>query len=170
MAALFNFEYPAVRFICDKDPSKCSELGLHNIGGHYQAGTSVRSITHFRQIFEAKRFQLFDHGSADENVKAYGQADVPEIDLQAFSDVPIGLFCGNSDLLVSPGDYLWLRDELKKGRNCTFFREYDLGHLGLVIPEEKTIFWDMLALARMYNPGAGKNNDEGIRAPHGLDD
>ena len=61
--APFNVEYPAVRLICDQDPSKCSELGLHNIGGHYQAGTSVRSITHFRQILQAKRFQFYDYGS-----------------------------------------------------------------------------------------------------------
>ena len=54
-------------------------------------------------------------------MKAYGQADAPEINLQAFSDVPIGLFFGETDMLVAPGDYMWLRDELVKGNNCTFF-------------------------------------------------
>eukprot|EP00354_Favella_ehrenbergii_P009296 CAMPEP_0170477390 /NCGR_PEP_ID=MMETSP0123-20130129/18684_1 /TAXON_ID=182087 /ORGANISM="Favella ehrenbergii, Strain Fehren 1" /LENGTH=144 /DNA_ID=CAMNT_0010749139 /DNA_START=568 /DNA_END=999 /DNA_ORIENTATION=- len=143
--APFNVEYPAVRFICDRDPTQCSELGLHNIGGHYQAGTSVRTISHFRQILQAKRFQYYDHGTAEENQKAYGTEQVPEIDLQSFSDIPIGLFFGKSDLLVSPGDYLWLRDELVKANNCAFFKEYNIGHLGLVIPKDKTLFYDLLA-------------------------
>lgn len=89
---------------------------------------------------------------------------MPEIDLQSFSDVPIGLFCGKTDLLVSPGDYMWLRDELMKNSNCTFFREYDLGHLGLVVPKDKSIFMDLLALAIEHNPDTGL-----IRAPPGYD-
>ena len=60
--------------------------------------------------------------------------------------MPIGLFCGKGDHFVAPQDYIWLRDELSKENNCKYFKEYDLGHLGLVIPKEKTIFLDMLAL------------------------
>ena len=56
ITAPFNLEYPAIRFVCDKEPSKCSDLGLHNVGGHYQAGVSTRCIAHYRQIYEAKRF------------------------------------------------------------------------------------------------------------------
>lgn len=52
-----NFERAFLWLYCDGDPSKCSDLGMHNIGGHYQAGTAVRCITHFRQCYEAKRFQ-----------------------------------------------------------------------------------------------------------------
>ena len=57
--------------------------------------------------------------------------------------MPIGLFCGKTDLLVSPGDYTWLKDELTASNNCVYFREYDLGHLGLVIPRDKAIFYDL---------------------------
>ena len=35
MTAPFNLEYPAIRFASDSDPSKCSDIGLHNFGGHY---------------------------------------------------------------------------------------------------------------------------------------
>lgn len=67
MTAPFNFEHLFLKLITDSEPDKCSELGMHNIGGHYQAGTSVRCITHFRQIYESKRFQYFDFGDADKN-------------------------------------------------------------------------------------------------------
>ena len=150
MTAPIPFEKVFLKYICDTDPSKCSELGLHNVGGHYQAGTSVRCITHYRQIFESKCFQLFDFGDQEKNMAEYGQDGPPEIDLQAFSDVPIGLYVGKTDMFVSPGDYNWLREELIKERNCAYFREYDLGHLGLVIPEDKAIFYDLLALTNKF--------------------
>ena len=75
---------------------------------------------------------------------------MPEINLQSFKDLPISLLCGKSDLLVSSGDYTWLKNELMKANNCAYFKEYDLGHLGLIIPKEKTIFFDMLALVKRF--------------------
>ena len=112
LTAPLNLEHVFLKFFCDAEPSKCSELGLHNVGGHYEAGTSVRCLTHYRQIYEAKRFQYFDYEKAEKNREAYGQDGPPEIDLQAFSDMPIGMFFGKTDLFVSPGDYNWLKDEL----------------------------------------------------------
>ena len=43
-----------------------------------------------------------------------------------------------------------MKDELVKENNCAYFKEYDLGHIGLVIPKEKRIFLDMLALLKNY--------------------
>jgi len=80
------------------------------------------------------------------NEEVYGQAEVPEVNLQSFKDVPIGLFCGKTDLATSHGDYFWLRDELIKAKNCQYFKEYMLGHFGLLFPRDKTIFYDLLAL------------------------
>ena len=84
MTAPFNFEHAFLKLFTDEDPGKCSELGMHNIGGHYQAGTAVRCITHFRQMYEAKRFQYYDHGDRLINQEVYGQDSPPEIDLQTF--------------------------------------------------------------------------------------
>ena len=65
--------------------------------------------------------------------------------------MPIAMLCGIGDHLVAPEDYTWLKDELVKENNCSYFKEYDLGHLGLVIPKEKTIFMDMLALLENFS-------------------
>ena len=35
LTAPINIEYPAVMWVADQDPSLCSDLGLHNAGGHY---------------------------------------------------------------------------------------------------------------------------------------
>ena len=41
-----------------------------------------------------------------------------------------------------------------KKNNCAFYKEYDLGHIGLVIPKEKSIFMDMLALLMRHTEDA----------------
>ena len=46
---------------------------------------------------------------------------------------------------------MWLKDELTKNQNCRYFKEYDLGHLGLIIPKDKTIFFDMLAQVKRHS-------------------
>ncbi len=49
------------------------------------------------------------------------------------------MICGTSDNLSSPPDYLWLRDELKAdNKNNVEFIEYGNGHLGLLMPKNKS--------------------------------
>mmetsp|Transcript_29274 Transcript_29274/g.38984 ORF Transcript_29274/g.38984 Transcript_29274/m.38984 type:complete len:96 (+) Transcript_29274:947-1234(+) len=66
------------------------------------------------------------------------------------------MFCGREDLLVSPEDYTWLRDELMEGGNVSYFKEYDLGHMGVIIPKDRTPLYDMLAVAKHFNEKDGK--------------
>ena len=61
------------------------------------------------------------------------------------------MFCGITDKLASPHDYMWLRDELTANNNCIFYKEYDFGHLAFLMPGEKTLFHDMFALMKRYN-------------------
>ena len=35
MTAPFNIEYHFLKNITDEDPSKISDLGVYNVGGHY---------------------------------------------------------------------------------------------------------------------------------------
>lgn len=138
-----------MKYLDGSDPNTCTDIGLHNFGGQMFAGASVRCVAHYRQIYEAKRFQYYDFGE-ERNMKEYGQSGPPEIDLQAFSDMDIGLFCGKTDYHVMPGDYHWLRDSLKKNNNLAYFKDYNLGHTGLLIPKDKTVFYDMLALLKKF--------------------
>jgi len=101
----------AMRVICGTIPQLCN-FGLYLITdedpsvndpdrtpvylGHFPSGTSLRSLDHYGQILNAKKFQRMDYGSY-KNKQVYGQSTPPEIDLQHISQVPIGLFVGNTD-------------------------------------------------------------------------
>ena len=64
--------------------------------------------------------------------------------------MPIALFGGKKDRLASPGDYLWLRDQL--GETVVKFEELDLGHLGLLMPEDTSYFNQIGELLHHYSP------------------
>ena len=96
----------------------------------------------------------------EQNAIKYGQDIPPEISLQTFSDLPIALFCGAGDKLASPHDYMWLRDELVLQNNCVFYKEYDFGHLAFLMPADKTMFHEMFALIKRYNPLYRRNEEQ----------
>ena len=136
--------------LSDDDPAKISSEAFKNYLGHFPAGTSFMCADHFRQMMLAERFQRYDHG-VEKNLEKYGSETPPEISLATFSDLPIALFCGSGDKLASPHDYMWLRDELVAHNNCIYYKEYDMGHLAFLMPADKTIYREMLALIKRYN-------------------
>ena len=56
--------------------------------------------------------------------------------MENISDLNLLMICGTEDLLASPKDYIWLHDQLKDRNNITF-KEYDLGHTGLMMPKDE---------------------------------
>jgi len=104
---------------------------------------------HFKQILLSKKFQKFDYGK-DENLKRYNSAAPPEYDLSQIKEVPIALFCGSKDQLASKDDYLWLREQLLD--TLCYFKEFNLGHMGFLIPPNRQHFYEMLELCKAYNP------------------
>lgn len=74
------------------------------------------------------------------------------------------MFCGATDKLASPHDYMWLREELVSNNNCVFYKEYDFGHLAFLVPSDKTIIHDMFALAKRYNPLYSARDEQNLTA------
>jgi hypothetical protein len=92
----------------------------------------------------------YDFG-VDENIKRYGSMNPPEYDLKKIVDVPIALLCGNKDMLSSPEDYKWLKEILIDNNTMCCFKEYNLGHLGILMPKDRVHVYDMLELCKAYN-------------------
>jgi len=125
----------------DRNPHKnMSPFGTQTIIGHTPCGVSFRSLDHFRQICVSGKFASYDFG-AIRNAKEYPEhhnvyLPPPQFDLSTLSNLPIVLLCGKEDLLASPKDYLWLAAQLTSVNSCLLFKEYELGHLGFLVPPE----------------------------------
>lgn len=106
---------------------------------------------HYRQLIRSGKFEKFDFGF-EENAKRYGQTEPPEYDLSKIKGVKLALFCGKTDLLSSPKDYTWCRDQLVNAE-VVFFKEYDAGHAYFLFPAHpRPHFRDMAELIKKHNP------------------
>lgn len=121
----------------DADPTKISKIGAFNNNKFFPSGSCFRQVHHFHQLLNNGGFRKFDFGSKEANMEKYGQETPPEYNLGDVNGFNITLVCGTNDLMASPGDYTWTRDQLKD-KNKVEFWEYELGHTSLVTPVDKT--------------------------------
>ena len=77
-------------------------------------------------------------------MEKYGQPTPPHYDLSQIKDFPISLICGMNDMLSSPVDYKNLNKLLINNGNKVDFREYEVGHLGLLVPKDEAISDEIL--------------------------
>ena len=136
--------------LSDNDPKLISKNGLETFLGHFPAGSSFKSANHFRQMVLAKKFQKYDYGE-EKNKEVYGQAVPPEYDMSKIKDIPIALVGGTTDRLASIADFQEMRDTLHQTNSCVFYKEYDFGHLGFLIPPDNLFFYELLELCSMFN-------------------
>jgi hypothetical protein len=118
---------------------------------HFPAGSSLKSLKHFKQVMKAKRFEHYDYGP-EENLKRYGQEAAPEIPLQNIVDFPIALLAGTEDKLAHIEDVRWLKEELGKQGSLVFYEEYKFGHLAFLIPNQLKVYQDIVNLLKTFNP------------------
>jgi lysosomal acid lipase/cholesteryl ester hydrolase len=93
---------------------------------HYPSGSSIKSLTHFRQIIDAKSFQHFDYG-IEENIIRYGSPLPKAYDVAAIDGIPIILCGGLNDKLTHINDIRWLKSQLE---NKSLFSYYEFDHMG----------------------------------------
>ena len=138
--------------LSDDDPKKINQSGLEMYMGHFPAGTSYKCLDHYRQLLLTDCFQKYDYG-LEKNLSLYGSETPPLIDLQSFSGLPIAMLCGKTDKLSNQYDYAWLRDILAMNSNCIYFKEYDLGHVAFLMPNDndRRYYIEMLELCKTFN-------------------
>jgi gastric triacylglycerol lipase len=81
------------------------------------AGTSVRNMVHFAQLFRSKGLQQYDWGCglfSCENMNKYGQKTPPVYNLSAFT-VKTALYHSDQDDLANPADVEILKAALPAG-------------------------------------------------------
>ncbi|XP_011189067.3 lipase 3 isoform X1 [Zeugodacus cucurbitae] len=76
------------------------------------AGISRNQLKHFGQLIRTGKFQKFDYYSKDANFRQYKQPTPPQYNLRNVR-VPLQLFFGTRDLLLTKEDAIRLTKELK---------------------------------------------------------
>ncbi|XP_063728762.1 lysosomal acid lipase/cholesteryl ester hydrolase-like [Symsagittifera roscoffensis] len=104
------------------NPSRISVYFAHAV-----SGTSLKNVRHYAQLHVQKTAAYFDHLDSDVNLRAYGVEKPPIVDVSNV-DIPVALFAGDTDWLVSEVDVQYLKDRLPNVfyfKNCTDFAHLD---------------------------------------------
>ncbi|PFX17933.1 lysosomal acid lipase/cholesteryl ester hydrolase-like [Stylophora pistillata] len=112
-------EPPELRLICSSvifllcgfDVPQLNLTRLPVYVSHTPAGTSVKNLVHFNQLYKSSKFQMYDYGSPEKNKEHYGTATVPQYNASAIT-VPIALYYGGNDWLADPSDVKILMQKL----------------------------------------------------------
>ena len=119
---------------------------LQTYMGHLPSGASVRSMNHYRQLYQDQKFQMYDFGS-DQNQNKYGKKTPPEIDITRIknTNVPIGMVVGLEDELSSELDTRWMRDTIGK-KNVVFYQEIHGGHTSFNVGKDMSYMNNVIDL------------------------
>lgn len=97
--------------ICGFDLPQLNMTRLPIYIAHTPAGTSVKNMAHFGQMYRSSKFQMFDYGSAEKNRQHYGTDTPPQYNASAIT-VPLALYWGGNDWLADPDDVKLLMQKL----------------------------------------------------------
>ncbi len=117
----------------DQNPKYDNLKNLPEYLIHMPAGTSLRTLLHFKQSFlqtdkNNPKLTKYNFGET-ENLRRYGQKTPPEYDLKLIN-IPVRGFVGLSDRLGDPTDNSILANNLQKlGKNYKAYVYDDCGHM-----------------------------------------
>ncbi|XP_075530271.1 gastric triacylglycerol lipase-like [Dermacentor variabilis] len=119
---------------------------------HMPAGTSIRNIIHYTQMYRAQNFIMYNYGF-EENLIRYNQPEPYEYPLEHVF-APIALFTGAADRFADPNDVQSLRSRI--GDAIVF--DYEIPqdtfmHLDFVVGYDATVMLHepMVALVQGFN-------------------
>lgn len=124
----------SVQYFSDSKPELTSSVALINYGGHFPAGSSWKCFEHFHQLYESKKFQMFDYGSEGANNQYYGQPTPPEYPTSKIEGFKIVLIVGDTDLLATPEDAEEIKTLLEGQNSLLKHVLTPHGHMGLLSP------------------------------------
>lgn len=130
--------------LADEDLNMDNYRRLDVVLNHYPAGTSLRDMAHWSQMFNLKTesLQKYDFGPL-RNLKEYGQEAVPKYDLTAIKG-KIALFAGTADRLADVIDVNWLLTQLP-AESLVYSKFYqNFGHASFIWGNDFSWFTELL--------------------------
>jgi len=121
----------SVDAVCGTSSLDDSHTVTNAFTSKFPAGTSVHDLVHYEQfigefpsIGKAAQFREYDFGTKKKNVAHYGVPEPPSYNLSDMAAVPLAIFAGEKDALVSAKDYAQLLRDLAPSGKIAFNQTY----------------------------------------------
>jgi len=109
--------------LCGPDSEQLDTSMIPLIVSHTPAGTSVRNVVHFAQLYNHAYYAHYDYGLFG-NIANYGQQNPPKYNL-ATTTAPVTVFWGLNDWLAVPEDVEWLTSQLPNLRQSFLVDQFN---------------------------------------------
>ncbi|EFN65281.1 Lipase 3 [Camponotus floridanus] len=138
--------------ICGDDREQFNNTLLPIIMHNLPAGSSIKTILHFVQVFESGKFRKYDYGPV-RNLLIYNSMDPPNYNLSN-TTVPIALFYGNNDWLVRIEDLKRLYHSLPNVVDMYEVPWSKFNHVDFIWARDapKLVYDRILKIMRLENP------------------
>lgn len=128
-------------------------LGMSHYNMDDMPGVSFRVAQHLLQMVRAKRFLMFDFGSAQANVAAYG---IPEpLDVGAHYsviDIPVDVVAGVKDYVIPRSMVRKHFDTLKNAGCAASYDEFEYAHLDFTFSHREELLAYVMARLLLVTP------------------
>lgn len=128
-------------------------IGLPHYNMNDMPGVSFGIALHLAQMKRAKRFRMFDYGSAPANMAVYGSPEPLDLgEYYGLIDVPVDVVAGRKDKVIRPSmvrkHYRLMRDA---GVEVTY-NEFEYAHLDFTFSHREELLGYVMSSLRLVAP------------------
>ncbi|KAH7857074.1 hypothetical protein Vadar_008777 [Vaccinium darrowii] len=116
-------------------------IGLPHYNMNGMPGVSFRVALHLVQMKRARKFQMFDYGSAAANMKVYGSPEPLDLgEYYGLIDVPVDLVASHKDKVIRPSMVRKHYKLMKEAGVDVSYNEFEYAHLDFIFLITRS-FW-----------------------------
>ncbi|KAK4283708.1 hypothetical protein QN277_000633 [Acacia crassicarpa] len=128
-------------------------LGLPHYNMNDMPGVSFRVALHLAQIKRARKFRLFDYGSASANMEAYGSPEPLDLgEYYGLIDIPVNLVAGQKDRVIRPSMVRRHYKLMKDAGVIVSYREFEYAHLDFTFSHHEELLSYVMACLLLVEP------------------
>lgn len=128
-------------------------LGLPHYNMNDMPGVSFHAALHFAQLKRARKFQMFDYGSASANMEAYGSPEPLDLgEYYGLIDIPVDLVAGRKDRVILPAMVRKHYDLMKDAGVDVSFNMFEYAHLDFTFSHSEELLAYVMSRLLLVEP------------------
>lgn len=130
-------------------------LGLPHYNMNDMPGVSFRVALHLAQIKRARKFRLFDYGSASANIEVYGSPEPLDLgEYYRLIDIPVDLVAGQKDRVIRPSMVRRHYRLMKDAGVDVSYNEFEYAHLDFTFSHHEELLSYVMSRMLLVEPNS----------------
>ncbi|KAL2461652.1 alpha/beta-Hydrolases superfamily protein [Abeliophyllum distichum] len=133
-------------------------LGIPHYNMNDMPGVAFRVALHLAQMKHAKKFIMFDYGSAATNMEVYGSPEPLDLgEYYGFIDIPVDLVAGRKDKVIRPSMVRKHYKLMKDAGVEASYNEFEYAHLDFTFSHREELLAYVMSRLLLVGPSSKQN-------------